>query len=248
MFRHASGTIPPPPRTGFAVARRPREPPDGPRRMQGRAREQPRPLPARGHLRAHLDLPRRAHAARCATATSRPTRPAARTPTSTARRSRTSRARSSPRSDRRAPAPASREVQVTVHRVQGRAFAVEAPGPGARSLGDRRAGQLQRARRVRAGRRGDPRQRGDRRAARHADRAGRQERGRQPQGAHGRHPARPDDRCGHARWSRPKPASDEPATPPATPQLPSTPAGLRLRQDGAAPRVPDPKHAPAPKP
>ncbi len=139
------------------------------------------------------------------------------------------------------------EVQVTVHRVQGRAFAVEAPGPAlARSVTDAQGNYSVRG----------VFEPGDvailvseATGAPLATRIVRVDKS-AVGSLKGLMVVIPLDPTIAAATPvvPPKPASDEPATPPATSPLPSTPAGLRLRQDGAAPRVPDPKHAPAPKP
>lgn len=135
------------------------------------------------------------------------------------------------------------EVQVTVHRVQGRAFQVAAPGPAiARSVTDAQGnysvrgvfepGDLailvseptgeplaQRIVRVEANAVGSLK---------------------------GLMVIVPlDPTLAAARPPEPAPTDPAVTTPP--PALPSTPTGLKLRPDGTTPRVPDPKHGPAPK-
>lgn len=134
------------------------------------------------------------------------------------------------------------EVQVTVHRVTGRAFQVEAPGPAiARSVTDAQGNYSVRGvfepgdlAILVSEPTGEPLAQRIVRVEQNA--AG---------SLRGLMVVIPlDPTLAAAR--PPEPASDAPpATPPAN--LPSTPTGLKLRPDGTAPRVPDPKHGPAPK-
>lgn len=136
------------------------------------------------------------------------------------------------------------EVQVTVHKVTGRAFQVAAPGPAiARSLTDAQGNYSVRG----VFEPGDlailvsePT------GAPLAQRIVRvdKDQGGSLKGLLVVIPL--DTTLAAAKTPDPPPPTDSaPATP--SPTLPTTPSSLRLRPDGTAPRVPDPHHGPAPK-
>jgi hypothetical protein len=137
------------------------------------------------------------------------------------------------------------EVQVTVHRVQGRAFAIEAPGPAlARSVTDAQGNYSVRG----VFEPGDvailvSESTGAPLATRivRVDKSA-------VGSLKGLLVVIPLDAAlaAAASVAPPSAVGDAPAT--STAPLPSTPEALRLRQGGTAPRVPDPQHAPAPNP
>lgn len=137
------------------------------------------------------------------------------------------------------------EVQVTVHRVDGRAFVIAAPGPAiARSMTDAQGNYSVRG----VFEPGDvailvSEPTGEPLAAR-VVRVEKTAAG----SLKGLMVVIPlDPTLKQAPPAEPTDVSTEtPATPSAN--LPHAPAGLRLRPDGAAPRIPDPKHGPPPKP
>lgn len=134
------------------------------------------------------------------------------------------------------------EVQISVHRVGDRAFQVDAPGPAlARSITDAQGNYSVRG----VFEPGDlailvSEPTGEPLATRivRVDKSA----GGSLKGLMVVIPL--DPTLAAARPADPPPATD--TTPP--PALPHTPATLKLRPGGTAPRVPDPKHGPAPRP
>lgn len=135
------------------------------------------------------------------------------------------------------------EVQITVHRVQGRAFQVEAPGPAiARSVTDAQGNYSVRGvfepgdlAILVSEPTGEP-------LAQRIVRVDKKDGG----SLRGLMVIIPLDPTLAVAKPPAAPPSDAPTTPP--PALPSTPTGLKLRPDGTAPHVPNPWHGPAPKP